>query len=360
MSAASRSEAQVPGGVEEVEACPACGSPDRTFQFRSRDWLYRVPGSFAQQRCVACSSLYPDPRPDGATLPAYYPDDYYAYREPVRHRLFDRDQRAAQAWYALRRGVLRQAYGYEELGGSRILAGTLGRLPAVRARAAFSLGPLLHPWRRDGVLLDVGCGAGMYLDLMRALGWSRTVGVDVSPRAVQQARDVLGLEAHLGDLREVRLPAASFDVVSMSHTLEHVDDPTAVLAEVRRVTRPGGRIVIEVPNVRSLTSRLLREHWLGIDTPRHLVNLSPRGLEVAIQAAGLRLQSLRTPAAGAYRVALFSISRARGDDHSIYTNAEQRFGLRRRLAARAVAALERSGCAAGFQLGEQIWVVAQR
>ena len=61
----------------------------------------------------------------------------------------------------------------------------------------------------------------------------------------------------------------------MSHTLEHVDDPTAVLAEVRRVVRPGGRIVIVVPNVRSLTSRILREHWLGIDTPRHLVNLSP-------------------------------------------------------------------------------------
>jgi SAM-dependent methyltransferase len=327
----------------------------------SRDWLYRRPGSFGQYRCGACASLYPDPRPDAATLPAYYPEDeYYAYREPARHRLFQRRGPAARAWYALRRGVLRCHYGYEALGGSRLLAGTLGRVPAIRERAAFSLGPLLHPWRRDGALLDVGCGAGMYLDLMRALGWSRTVGVDVSPRAVRQARDVLGLEAYAGDLRAVRLPGAAFDVVSLSHTLEHVDDPVAVLAEIRRVVRPGGRVVIEVPNVRSLTARILRGHWLGIDTPRHLINFSPRGLETAVRAAGLQLESLTTPCGGAYRVALFSLSRARGDEHGTYTDAEHRFSVRRRVAARALAALERSACAAGFRLGEEVRVVARR
>ena len=305
--------------------------------------------------------MFLDPRPDGSSLASYYPeDDYYAYAEPVRHRLFSRTDAKARGWYALRRGVLSRHYGYFGLGGSALLAATVGRLPPVRGMATFSLGPLLHPLVPGGALLDVGCGSGGYLDLMRALGWRRVVGVDTSPAAIRQARDVLGLEAHVGDVREVQLPEGSFDAVSMSHTLEHVDDPAAVLAELRRITRPGGRIAIEVPNVLSLCSHLLGSHWVGVDTPRHLVNFSPRGLETAVGRAGLRLESLRTSAEGARGVALFSWSRARGDDHAIYTDAAYRFGAGRRALAIGLAGLERALCAARIDAGEEIWAVARR
>src|SRR4051794_41018242 len=220
----------VAGGLAAVGRCPACGSPRRSFAFWSWDWIYRVAGSFALHRCDGCASVYPDPRPDAWSLPFYYPEaDYYAYAEPVRHRLFARTDVRARTWYALRRGVLSRDYGYRDLGGSALLAATVGQLPPIRGVAAFSLGPLLHPLVPGGALLDIGCGSGSYLDLMRALGWSRVVGVDTSPAAVRQARDVLALEAHVADVREVHLSEASFDAVTMSHTLEHVDDPAEVL-----------------------------------------------------------------------------------------------------------------------------------
>lgn len=73
MSATHPSARQVPGGLVDVGVCPACASPDRTSIFASWDWIHRVPGSFVLQRCSNCASVYPDPRPDDATLPAYYP-----------------------------------------------------------------------------------------------------------------------------------------------------------------------------------------------------------------------------------------------------------------------------------------------
>jgi len=260
-------------------------------------------------------------------------------------------------WYSTKRGTLRR-HGYAHHGGSALLAATVGRLPVARHETTFSLGILLHPWVEGASLLDVGCGNGRYLDLMRALGWSRVVGVDTSASAVRAAREQLGIEAHCGDVRDVGLPDGSFHAVSISHTLEHVDDPAAVLAEIRRATKPGGRIAIVVPNVRSLLSRTLRESWLHLDTPRHLVVFSPRGLRSAVERAGLQLESLTTSPRGAYGVALLSMIRAAGEPHPGFKDPP-RFGLRRRLAARTLAGLERALCAARASVGEELFAVAR-
>jgi SAM-dependent methyltransferase len=311
-------------------------------------------------RCEGCAGIYPDPRPTTTGLAAYYPEDaYYAYSRPSRHRLFARKSPAARLWYPTVRGILRQQYGYRQLGGSSALAFVFGRLPTVHTRAKFSLGVLLHPWRPDGALLDVGCGSGRYLDLMRALGWSRVVGVDIGETAVRHARESLGIEVHCGDLRDVAFPDASFDSVSLSHALEHMEDPVGLLGEVKRVTKPGGRIAIVVPNVTSLLSRLLREWWVGLETPRHVINFSPAALRIALAKSGLAVESLKTSPTGSYGVALFSISRARGDPPSAYTDENHRFGLRRRGEAAGLSAIERGLCAVRLPAGELICAVAR-
>jgi len=236
----------------------------------------------------------------------------------------------------------------------------VGAVPALQRRATFSLGVLLHPWQPGGALLDVGCGAGGYLDLMRALGWVRVVGVDISARGVATARDALGIDARQGELSEIGFADETFDAVSLSHTLEHVADPVALLQEVRRVLRPGGRVAILVPNVRSMLSRMLSPYWLGLETPRHLVNFSPEGLRTAVERSGLELESLRTSSLGATGVAAFSIARWRGDAHGVYTNSDHRFGVRRRAIAAALAGSEGALCALGLPAGELIGAVARR
>jgi SAM-dependent methyltransferase len=344
--------------TEAVERCPACGCSHRRERFLSRDWTYLVPGEFPLRQCERCAAIYPDPRPTADALLAYYPDsEYYAYPASARHRLFSRRSVAARAWYTVVRGVLETYFGYP-MCGSRRAAQVAHRLSPVRARATFRLGVLLHPWQPRGALLDVGCGSGRYLDLMRALGWTRTVGVDISQAAVTAAK-ALCLEAYAGELRDVGFAASTFDAISLSHTLEHVVDPVGLLEEVRRVAKPGGRIAIVVPNVESMSSRVFGEHWVHWEAPRHLVNFSRSALTRVLDAAGLRVETLTTSTAGVHRTALFSLSRHRGDPHSTYADDRHRFGPVRHAQAAAVSVGELASCRLGKPAGELLTAVAR-
>lgn len=344
---------------QEVDACPACGAPVGSFAFLARDWAHGIPGSFRLVRCDACASIYPDPRPSPETLASAYPDDYYSYATPVRHQLFARPGPLARLWYATVRGLLRRDYGYAELGGSSVLAATLGSLSPLRQRATFRLGVRLHPWRPGGALLDIGCGAAMYLDLMRALGWEHVVGVDISESAVRKAREILDIEAYAGELDRVRLPDATFDAVTISHTLEHVEAPSSFLAEVRRITRRDGRIAIVVPNASSLLARKLGEHWVHLDAPRHLVCFTPTGIRIALERAGLQVITCDTSAKTAYWSALVSITRARDERRGEYVDHGVDYDFACRARAIALAGTERALCATGAPVGEELWVVAR-
>lgn len=121
-------------------------------------------------------------------------------------------------------------------------------------------------------LLDVGAGLGHFVKLAGEHGWQAT-GVDVDAAAVQYARGVLEVDVRHGDLRDLRLPAASFDLVTLWNLLECLSDPVEVLREVRRVTAPAGHVFIRTQNAawhlasyRAL--RLLRRLGLAADPAR--------------------------------------------------------------------------------------------
>jgi methionine biosynthesis protein MetW len=120
------------------------------------------------------------------------------------------------------------------------------------AAAAELLGP-------GGRFLDVGCGLGHLTALMLDRG-AQCVGVDVSPLALSVAREQFGdrVELHEASIDGGMLPFenASFDKAGILAVLEHVFDPYAVMNELGRVVRPGGRIVAEVPNLAYAKHRL--------------------------------------------------------------------------------------------------------
>lgn len=111
----------------------------------------------------------------------------------------------------------------------------------------------------NGRLLDVGCADGPFVSSALKRGFDAS-GIDIMESAVEFGRTQKNLDLRCGDFTHSDLPTASFDVVTMWATLEHLAEPAPFLREAHRVVRPGGHLVVSVPNSAGLVQRLLGRH----------------------------------------------------------------------------------------------------
>ncbi len=105
---------------------------------------------------------------------------------------------------------------------------------------------LIQRYVSGGRLLDVGTGDGRFLATARSAGYE-VAGTEVSEAGASYARE-RGFDVYLGQITELDLPSESFDLATIWHVLEHVPDPGAVLRKVHSLLRPGGILVVAVPN----------------------------------------------------------------------------------------------------------------
>jgi 2-polyprenyl-3-methyl-5-hydroxy-6-metoxy-1,4-benzoquinol methylase len=219
---------------------------------------------FAVVRCQDCGLCFTNPRPTPASMGYFYPPNYRPhYCDPCPAR----NQQGALSLLSGLRSALHGA-GWPH-----------------KARQNL-------PWQGQGRLLDFGCGGGSYLERMHRRGWQVT-GVDVSLSAIQRIRSELGLDALAGTLPHPELEPASFDVITMWHSLEHVHEPLTVLREAHRLLVPGGKLLVAVPNIDSLPFRWFGSAWYGLDLPRHLTHFTPATLRQMLQEAGFRIGPVR-------------------------------------------------------------------
>jgi len=97
-------------------------------------------------------------------------------------------------------------------------------------------------------VLDVGCGRGRCSAALAEAGY-RTVGIDISERAIAEARAAVpGGEFHVQDIASpLPFPSASFGAAFMTDVIEHVFDPRFIVQEICRVLGPGGQLLISTP-----------------------------------------------------------------------------------------------------------------
>lgn len=139
-----------------------------------------------------------------------------------------------------------------------------------------------------GRILDVGCGRGFTLAALQEFG-HEVYGIQISPEAAAYARDQLGLtRIETRDLIDVGYPEDWFDAVTAYHVIEHLADPHAFLREIKRILRPGGQLILEVPNAAGWGARWTGRHWLGWDVPYHRFHFSMRTLDQATQSLGFQ------------------------------------------------------------------------
>jgi SAM-dependent methyltransferase len=222
--------------MEEVN-CPICEE--------SKGEPLHAEGSFQMVRCLFCQFIFLNPRPTSDSLFRFY------------QKYLPEEESSVESWEKM--------------------------MKAVFLRAA----NLLQQYRRDGRLLDVGTGFGFFLSEMKKRGWDAT-GVEISKKAMDYARDILGLTIHPGPLGKVSFPDNHFDAVTGFYVIEHLPDPIIFLKECYRILKPGGLLLLRYPHTTPIKNLL---GFFGIknrlyDLPAHLSDFSPKMIQRCLEGIG--------------------------------------------------------------------------
>lgn len=276
----------------ETVACDLCGEKRSEVAVRQRDLLHHVtPDEFSVVRCLGCGLVYLNPRPTPADIGRYYPEQYYAGVKPKTRTGIE--LLAKRFSGTIKRWIREDFYGYPaaEPSGWLRMVRKLCLWPEYTRRMLS--GRDIIPWTGAGRLLDLGCGEGANLATLQADGWD-VHGIEMSKTAVAAARERVGDRIHHGTLETAPYADESFDVILMSHSLEHMFSPVATLQRLHRLLRPAGLLVVAVPNVGSLEARLFGKWWLPWDPPRHLYHFDRGTLEQTMERAKFRVNRVRT------------------------------------------------------------------
>ena len=190
---------------------------------------------------------------------------------------------------------LRSLGTFDTSNGTLPGAGSVGRHETVSARRVRKMLALLGTPPQQVRLLDVGCSSGAFLMTARKLGLE-TTGVEPSADAAETARRA-GLNVFTGFLEQARLPDASFDAATLIEVIEHLRDPRSLLAECRRVLRPGAILLVTTPNAGSWTARLMGSRWAGFSLTAmggHISFFNPRSMRMIAQRTGFDLVRIET------------------------------------------------------------------
>jgi len=274
-----------PIDTESSPACYLCGQPGDVLHSRLTDRLFGAPGEWTLKQCRSpnCGLVWLDPRPTAADIGKAY-QTYYTH-DHGGHRQLTRAARIV-------RGILHPL--------SVIL---LGLRRERRRYKRIYLDKTL-----PGRLLEVGCGNGKRLARMQKSGW-QVAGQEVDPLAADQVRQKYGIAVHLGPL-ETMDTAGPYDAIIMSHVIEHVHDPLAMLQTCHRLLKKDGVIVLLTPNTASYGHRTFGADWRGLEPPRHLHLFNQQTLTQLAEKAGFGSVQAWTTPVGAYGIGQSSRSAA--------------------------------------------------
>jgi SAM-dependent methyltransferase len=240
-------------------SCCLCETGDAEILGTGEDFEYRTsPDEFSAMRCRACGLVYLSPRPDVSEFARIYPPNYHAFE-----------------------------FSSEEFG---FVFKVRRRLEARRLLSWCRNLPL------DARIIDIGCGDGFHLELLRDFGGKNWTieGVDADKRAASMA-EKKGLRVHCGLLENLNLPEKSYDLAFLIMTVEHVADPPQLLRDVRSILKSGGRVVIVTDNTDSLDFKLFKNrHWGGYHFPRHWNLFNPATMRRLAEKTEMEVESLTT------------------------------------------------------------------
>jgi SAM-dependent methyltransferase len=249
------------------EACPICENRESTPFMTTKD--FSVSGEFFSiVACQACGFHYTNPVPEENVIGNYYKSESYVSHSSSKKGLINRVYHWVR-WYSLRKKV-----------------GLINKLSSGRK------------------LLDIGAGTGHFLAVSADQGWS-TVGLEPDEDARALAKTTNGVD--ILPLEQLHsLETGQFDVITMWHVLEHVYHLKRDAAQIVKLLKPNGTLVIAVPNRKSYDARYYKEFWAAYDLPIHLYHFTESDIKTLMTQFGLELVQTRPMIFDSFYVSMLS------------------------------------------------------
>ena len=230
--------------------CPWCGSEKAQINLWLKD-EFLSKEDFHICECLNCGLSYTMPRPNKEKIGEYYKsEEYYSHQENKKGFI-------PRLYESVKKVNLKHKYNLATQG------------------------------LNVGKMLDIGCGVGDFLHTAEEHGWTCT-GVEPSEDAKAIAKTKT--KANIINSEDMeKIPDATFDLITMWHVLEHIDDLKWQIEQLHRLTKTKGRIVIAVPNYKSYDAQYYKELWAAYDVPRHLSHFNKNVLTKIFKSKNLEL-----------------------------------------------------------------------
>lgn len=255
--------------------CIICGSSDFINLYLTHDRMFNISGKYRVKKCKKCLLLFIYPQPAAVVLSQHYPSKkYYSFTVSQKRDVF---------------GVLR-SYLIKNYYNPNFIASIFTKL--------VKNVPAMPSYKKNGKILDVGCGTGDTLILLQDLGWE-AYGIEIDKNAVKTARKRGLTRVKLGTHKDIfRFPDNYFDSIRLYHVIEHLDDPTTCLKLIHKKLKKDGELILGTPNYSSLISRIFGKYWYNLDAPRHVFIFSPSNLQELVKKSGFKIGEIEFCSAG--------------------------------------------------------------
>ena len=250
-------------------SCPVCGSAAIQHVLSAKD--FTVSGEiFRINECMNCTLRFTQDVPCAENREQYYKSENYISHSNTSKGLINRlYQMIRKRTMVTKRRMIERTCGF-----------------------------------RNGKLLDAGSGTGTFVNTMKEHGWDVT-GLEPDAGARNLAKKEYNLE--LFDENKIYdLPLHSFDVITLWHVLEHIDDLSTYIQQLKALLKTNGRIFIAVPNYTSYDAMVYKNFWAAYDVPRHLYHFSPQSMKFLVEKYGMKIERYKPMWYDSFYISLLS------------------------------------------------------
>ena len=249
---------------EKQNKCKICGNLEKNRYHIAREMMFGYRDEFLYMECGSCGVLQLINVPE--SIEKYYPSNYYSFFPQNKYSILVRQIYSALTY---KNGLL-----------GDIIMNICSKNDAILSLKRLKI-------KENQRILDIGCGSGQLLLMLKFLGFDDIMGIDPYIK-----KDILysnGVKICKKELEEVK---DIFDIIMLHHVFEHMDQPQKIMNNLSRILSPNGRIIIRLPIASSYAWHHYGVNWMHMDPPRHFYLYTLKSIEILCRNACMHIEKI--------------------------------------------------------------------